>query len=199
MPTYPIVQPADGARIDPQWGIDITQAVNDHQTRLTTVETTFVPQVAWTTAGSVVSTTGSTEVAMASWAGASANFLFKAGWVHEMSIQGAGSDRTVASGACRTILRVRKGVGVTTGVQLALIYISTLMNQLICSTGATRYVKNATAADITTTLGVSGHQITPATGSVIYGDVDIPLMVTVRPLGTITAYPGFASVAASIT
>ena len=39
MPTFPIITLADGSISDPAWFADITSAVNDHETRITTVET----------------------------------------------------------------------------------------------------------------------------------------------------------------
>lgn len=37
--TYPIVAPVEGGELDPDWGDDITEAVNDHQTRISSLET----------------------------------------------------------------------------------------------------------------------------------------------------------------
>lgn len=39
MTTYPITSPTEGTALDPVWGDDITDSVNDHQTRLETLET----------------------------------------------------------------------------------------------------------------------------------------------------------------
>lgn len=53
MTTYPIVTLADGEVADPAWFDDITDAVNDHQTRLNTVES----QVATSSASNTDPTT----------------------------------------------------------------------------------------------------------------------------------------------
>jgi hypothetical protein len=36
--TYPIVEPTEGTELDPDWGSDITESANDHETRLGTLE-----------------------------------------------------------------------------------------------------------------------------------------------------------------
>ncbi|HEX8106113.1 MAG TPA: hypothetical protein VF516_00230 [Kofleriaceae bacterium] len=200
MVAYPIIALNDGDILDPQWIDDITDAANDHQTRVTALEQGFNPQVSYTTNGVMASSTGA-EVAMTAWTGGvSSTFLFKAGWVHEMVIQFGGSDSTAGSSAGRQIARVRKGVNTIVGQQLALMYLSTVGNSGAVTTGsATRYVKNATGADISTQIGMTIQRQTGAGTITLYGDTDVPLTLAMRPLGLISQLTNFAAVAVSIT
>lgn len=136
MTTYPIVAPTEGTKLDPTWGGDVTAALNDHETRISSVETQYNPQVAYTTNGVMASSSGS-EVAMTAWTGgASPTFVFKAGWVHELSIQGAVDDSGTGGTAGRIIARVRKGLNTTSGQQLALIYAISRGGGIVISTSA---------------------------------------------------------------
>lgn len=200
MTTFPIALPVDGGRLDPNWGIDITNTANDHETRVDTLESQFIPQVSWSLGTTLATSTSTTEAAMTSWAGSSASFLFKAGWVHEMTVQGGVADNGTAGFAGRVIVRIRKGLNTTSGVQLGLYYAVTRGNSLsVCNFSFTRYVKNATAADITSACGLTVQANMGGTTAVIYGDSDTPAMLTMKPIGTIASLPGFAGVAASIT
>src|SRR5262245_17030734 len=147
MTTFPILALADGEVLDPQWIADITAAVNDHENRVDAIEVGGLGQLAYTTNGTMASSTG-TEVAMTAWTGgASPTFVFRAGYVHELVVQCGGFDSTVAATAGRANIRVRKGVNTTSGQQLALIYLPTIGNSSSVTTiGVTRYVKNATGA-----------------------------------------------------
>jgi len=197
MTTYPIVALGEGDVTDPAWFADITAAVNDHQTRVTSLETGNVPQVAYTTNGTMATSTGA-EAAMTAWTGgASPTFTFKAGWVHELNMQGAGADLGTAGVAGRIRIRVRKGLNTTSGQQLGFLYLGTVGNGNVVSTTAVRYVKNATAADISSQLGMTVEKLLGG-NAVLYGDTDVPLMVTMRPIGLISQLTNFAAVAVSI-
>jgi hypothetical protein len=201
VPTYPITLPADGTRIDPQWGIDVTNGVNDHETRIDTLETQFTPQISYSTNGTLATSNTSTEAAMTAWTGGnSASFLFKAGWVHEVNVQGGCADNGTSGFAGRVIVRVRKGLNTTSGTQLALHYQTTRGNSLsVVNFSFTRYVKNATGADITSACGLTIQANMGGTTAVIYGDADTPLMLTIKPIGTTANLPQFANIAAAIT
>lgn len=198
--TFPIVVPTEGTELDPDWGADITNAVNDHETRVSSLETGFNPQVSYTTNGTMATSSGA-EVAMTAWTGgASPTHVFKAGWVHEVSIQGAVADSNASAVPARANVRVRKGVNTTSGQQLALIYAPTVGNSSsVVSCSAIRYVKNATGADISTQLGMTIQRGTGSSNVVLYGDTDVPLMITMRPIGLISELTNFAAIAVSIT
>lgn len=197
--TYPIVALVDGAVLDPAWISDVTAAANDHQTRLSSLETSFNPQVSYTTNGTMATGTG-TEVAMTAWTGgASPTHVFKSGWVHELSIQGAVADSNAGTAPLRCNVRVRKGLNTIVGQQLALIYaLSMGASSTVISCSAIRYIKNATAVDISTQLGMTIQRGTGAGNSLLYGDADVPLMVTMRPIGLISQLTNFAAIAISI-
>lgn len=199
MTTFPIVALLDGEVAAPAWFGDITDAVNDHETRVSALEQTTNAQVSYTTNGTMATSTGvGTEVAMTAWTGgASPTHVFKAGWVHELNIQGAGADAGTALQAGRIIIKVRKGVNTTSGQQLASLSMATVGNSQVISTSATRFVKNATGADISTQLGMT---VTKNQGgnAILYGDADFPLMVTMRPIGLITELTNLAAIAVSI-
>lgn len=199
MTTFPIVALGDGEVSAPAWFADITDAVNDHETRVSGLEQTVDAQVSYTTSVTVTSG-GATEVAMTAWTGgASPTHVFKAGWVHELSIQGAVADSNAGTAPLRCNVRVRKGLNTTSGQQLALIYaLSMGASSTVISCSAVRYVKNATGADISTQLGMTIQRGTGAGNGILYGDADVPLMVTMRPIGLISELTNFAAVAVSI-
>jgi hypothetical protein len=199
MTTYPIVSPVDGGVLDPAWGDDVTDAVNDHQTRLSSVETSYNPQVAYTTNGTMAtSTVVGTEVAMSAWTGgASPTFVFKAGWVHELTIHGAAADAGTALQAGQVAVRVRKGLNTTSGQQLGYMTVATSGASKVISVTNIRYVKNATASDISTQLGLTVDK-QQGGNALIYGDTNIPLMVSMRPIGLISQLTNFAAIAVSI-
>lgn len=200
MTTFPIVAPIDGGVLDPAWGTDITNAVNSHETRVSSLETSYNPQVAYTTNGTMATATVvGTEVAMTAWTGgASPTFTFKAGWVHEIFIHGAAADAGTAGSAGQVAVRVRKGVNTTSGQQLGYMTIVTAGASKVISVTNVRYVKNATAADISTQLGLTVDR-QQGGNALIYGDANIPLMVSMRPIGLISQLTNFASIAVAIT
>lgn len=199
MTTYPIVTLGNGDVTDPAWFNDITNAVNDHQTRISSVETQYNPQVAYTTNGTMAtSTVIGTEVAMTAWTGgASPTFIFKTGWVHELFIHGAAADAGSAGSAGQVAVRVRKGLNTTSGQQLGYMTVPTVGASKVISVTNVRYVKNASGADISTQLGLTVDR-QQGGNAIIYGDSNIPLMVSMRPIGLITQLANFAAIAVSI-
>jgi len=199
MTTYPIVALGEGVVLDPDWIADVTAAANDHQTRITSLETGTVAQLAYTTNGTMAtSTVIGTEVAMSAWTGgASPTFVFKAGWVHELILHGAAADAGTAGSAGQVAVRIRKGLNTTSGQQLGYTTISTVGASKVISTTSIRYVKNATALDISTQLGLTVDR-QQGGNALIYGDANIPLMVSMRPIGLISQLTNFAAIAVSI-
>lgn len=78
MTTFPIVALADGEIADPQWFTDITAAVNDHETRLSTVETYSTRVIRKTADQTVNNTTSLTDdLHLAASASINVNYAFE--------------------------------------------------------------------------------------------------------------------------
>jgi hypothetical protein len=75
--TYPILPLLDGEELDPAWFADVTEAVNDHETRLSVVETLATRIIRKTADQSHSSTVVTTDTHLVAGMEASANYAFE--------------------------------------------------------------------------------------------------------------------------
>lgn len=153
---------------------------------------------AFTTAGTLAASSG-TEAAMTDWgAGGSTTFAFPDGYLSELRLVGGCYDAGTTGSAGRPIVRVRKGVNNTTGLIVMTIYPVTAGGSQVMSFTAHSYLKNVTGSPISCKFGLT---VTKNTGgnAGIYGDGNVPMMLTVAQLGKTTDLPGLAAVAVALT
>lgn len=160
------------------------------------------PACSYTTNGTMATSTnasGGAETAMTAWTGGvNTSFVFKNLYTFEVKITGGVFNTDAAGTTATSAIRVRKGVNTTSGQQL-------LYTKRISRGGSDvetfvnfGYVKNASGADITTALGVTIQRISGAANNSLYGDANIPLIVTVTRLGLTADLTGLPGVAVSI-
>lgn len=138
---------------------------------------------------------------MSAWTGGvDTTFTFTDGYLYKLEIVGGSANTDSAGTTGMNIIRVRKGVNTTSGQQLLQTVTFTRGGSNVISFAAHSYVKNASGADITTALGVTVARSIGAGNSLVYGDSNIPLIVTVTRLGrTADMGTGLSGIAVSIT
>ena len=139
---------------------------------------------------------------MSAWTGGvDTTFTFTDGYLYKLEIVGgSGNKDATATDTATTIVRVRKGVNTTSGQQLLQVVTFNRGNSAVTSFAGHGYVKNASGADITTSLGVTVARNVGTSDAIVYGDSNIPLIVTVTRLGrTADMGTGLSGIAVSIT
>lgn len=190
-----------GTKLDwDNWGKPVTDLLNEHDDRIVVLEAQQTSaQLAYTQNGTMAtSTVVGTEVAMAGWTGGvSPTFLFKAGWVYVAIVQVGVTDTGTALQAGRVEVRMRKGF-TTGGQQLGHAYCITRGGDSVVDTQFTRYIKNVTAADVSTQIGMT---VTKNAGgdAKIFGDSLSPFTLAIQPLGLASVLTSHAAVATAIT
>jgi hypothetical protein len=152
--------------------------------------------------GAMAVTSGAGEVAMASWGanGVDTSFVFRAGRVYAMEFQGITDTSGALGVSVLSTVRVRKGVNTTAGLELANRLVQSIGGNASCSFQFIEYVKNATGADITTSLGMTIQRATGAGIHTLYGDAARTLMLRLTDItDTATGPAGLVSGATAIT
>lgn len=161
----------------------------------------FAPRASYTTNGTMATATSTTEVAMTAWTGGvDTSFVFTNGYLYQLEITGGVANSDAAGVTALTAIRVRKGVNTTSGQQLLYTTVLSRGGSNVSTFTNCGYVKNASGADITTSLGLTVARVVGAASHLLYGDASIPLIVTVTRLGLTTDMgTGLSGIAVSIT
>lgn len=157
----------------------------------------------YTTAGALVSTTG-TEVAMTAWNQQDTAFTFKAGRMYalrsQLVVYNDGANMSVIE---RTVIRVRKAVNSIVAQQLSTVVAVTFGGSLAngsVNVHWSSYVANNTGADITGVhLGLTAQRQSGANANHIYGDATFPAIVVLEDVGLVSDNPGLLGIATQIT
>jgi hypothetical protein len=158
---YPIVALADGEVLDPNWIQDVTDAANDHQTRVSVLEGIDLTPV-WTQWGATASPGGTTAETVIATAPST---TYRAHTAYRIEISGFGR-RTVGTGSIGMSLAVRDTNAAGTVRMGALTY---------------------TASDTANTPIQLFHYIANATGSDILGRVLVVTIVTTAGTAVLNA------------
>lgn len=160
----------------------------------------ITPKASYTTNGTMATSVAAAEAAMAAWTGGSnTSFTFTNLYTYRVEITGGVLNTDAAGTTAESIVRIRKGVGSTAGQQL--LYTKRMSRggsdvETFVNHG---YIKNASGADITTSLGVTIQRATGAANVSLFGDANIPLSVTVTRMGlTADLGAGLPGIAVSI-
>lgn len=148
--------------------------------------------------GTVATGTGTEQaVPSANWDN-EPTYVFAAGRMFQIDVVG-GAFNAVGTAQAANI-RVRKGTATIVGTVLGTwehISPAGFLGAAISFTYVT-YIKNSTAAAVSTKLSLTIQRILGAAGYSLYGDATVPLSVAVKDIGTIAANPELASIAVSV-
>lgn len=201
--TFPIVAPEFGDDTDPEWAGDVTDAVNDHETRIAEVEFLNVEcrDMSYWTGGALATSSGS-ETAFAAWTADKA-FTLLDGRVYALEVACTVYNAQAAFGTMERVqINIRKAVNSTSAQLLG----AALLPTHGAGTGGaaesvfTRYVANQTGADLTGIhIGLTVQRVTGSAVNTLYGDASFPCSVTVRDMGSVANVPNLAALAVEIT
>lgn len=136
------------------------------------------------------------EFPIASWQTQSTVFAFDPGRLYRIHIQ-TGIYNSGAVGGLSTI-RLRKGLGGTTGQLLTYWRPVTPGATQVTSTEHTGYVKNETSKTILTDIGMSIERVIVLGNHGLYSDSNIPAILNIEDIGAVVGNPQLAAAAVSI-
>lgn len=156
----------------------------------------------YSVAGTLVTTSGTTEIAVGSWnASSSATMTWKAGRLYRVLCR-AGVFESASTVNVATV-RIRKTVNSTAALQLLFFRaaipagVGTNVPEPLGLFGG--YVKNATGADISAVPGMTIQKVV-GTGNVsLYGDTSVQCFITIEDVGLVSANAPLAAIATAIT
>lgn len=146
------------------------------------------------TAGVAATSVGAAEAAIptATWAH-EPNMTFRAGHIYKVELQfGLGIN---ASSATSMLTRIRKGAQTVAGQILASFIDGENDFSLFMPHFHIAWIKNATAANITSALSLTVQRTSASNNASLYGDSTIPLQITIQDMGLQSGHPctGIAS------
>lgn len=148
--------------------------------------------------GTVATGTGTEQaVPSASWDN-EPTYVFGVGRLYRAEVVGGAFSSAATAQAAN--IRVRKGTATITGTILGTwehIAPAGFLGAAISFTYVT-YIKNSTAAAVSTKLSLTIQRILGAANYSLYGDASVPLSVAVEDIGTIAANAALASIAVSV-
>lgn len=188
MVAYPIVALADGDQLDPAWIADVTDAANDHQTRISVLEGVDLTPL-WTVSSISASTGATTTETVFATAPSS---TYRAHTAYRIEISGLGR-RTVGTGATALGLQVRDTNTAGTSRMFVLEYTVSDGSDATLMLRNTpiqifHYVANTTGSDILGRVLVA-TLIAQAGTVVLNAAASKPWYVTCIAVGTDTDFP----------
>lgn len=152
------------------------------------------------TGGTIAGSTG-TEVAIASgsYTGRNEpNFNFAAGLVYQMTLVTGAFPSTATNSI--TSVRIRKGSGTISGTQYAYwqVPLNSAENGNVGSHTQIAWVKNAGAGSVSTKLSITNQRINGAATTSLFGDGNVPIILSVMSVGAIAQLPNLATVAVQV-
>lgn len=145
-------------------------------------------KASYTTQGGLASSTGA-EAAMASWSPASNGidtpFTFLSGYLYRVDVTGGVTNSDAMGTIGLSTVRVRKGVNTTSGQQLLYSVLGSFGGGSVVTFSIWGFVKNATGADITSSLGVTIVRSAGAGTNTVWGDANYRFVLAVTRIGLI--------------
>jgi hypothetical protein len=155
----------------------------------------------YTTAGSVLTSIGATELALAAWAGADQAFTWKTGYIYQLDLKCSVYNSSAAGALERHTIRLRKAVNSVAAQVLGAALINTYGSG---TTGALTYhlswfIANNTGSDLTGQhVGVTMQRLTGAGTAALYGDATYPMSVTSKSAGLIAENANLLALATNV-
>lgn len=188
-----------GSKLDwDNWGKPVTDAINDYENRIALLESEQT--LASYTLNGTMATSSGAEVAMTAYTGGvSENFVLSNGYTYRIEITCGVGNTDAAGTTASSVIRLRKGINTTSGQQLLYTKHISRGGSDIDTVSAHGYIKNASGVDVTTQIGVTIARNTGTANNLLYGDVNIPLIVELTRMGpTAKLGAGITAVAVSI-
>lgn len=125
-------------------------------------------------------------------------FIFAPGLVYELILV-TGAFPSAATDSV-TAVRIRKGSATTSGTQYAFWQIPLASSEAsnLCSHTHIAWVKNGSTGGIETKLSITNARVNGAASTSLFGDSNIPMILTVKSVGAIGALPNLASIATQV-
>jgi hypothetical protein len=165
--------------------------------RLTTLEGRHVGTKYAT--GGTLCTSAAAETAMTAWTGGDATVPFTNGYIYRLDLSVGAHDSGTAGTGGTVIARVRRTVNDTASAILGHWQAATDGGGAVKWHSLWSYVKNASGADISASLGLT---VTKSVGgsSSLYGDTSgLPAILTVTRIGPTASFAALAAIAWAIT